>query len=107
MWNEAACRGADIEVFFVDPSDRGALDRAKAVCARCEVRAACLDYAIRQGIADGVWGGLTPSERHALRAGTRRRGAAITLRASRVGAGGDRSGEPLGGPGDLNPLARP
>jgi WhiB family redox-sensing transcriptional regulator len=31
---------------------------AKAVCARCLVRAECLAFAVENGITEGVWGGL-------------------------------------------------
>jgi hypothetical protein len=36
---------------------------AKAVCARCEVRVECADYALRAREPYGVWGGLTEEER--------------------------------------------
>ena len=39
---------------------------AKAVCQQCAVRDACLAYAIREDIRDGVWGGATPQERKQL-----------------------------------------
>jgi hypothetical protein len=40
---------------------------AKRVCGRCPVRRECLTSALvseSSGLAAGVWGGLTPSERH-------------------------------------------
>jgi hypothetical protein len=40
---------------------------AKRVCGRCPVRRDCLTSALvseSSGLAAGVWGGLTPSERH-------------------------------------------
>ena len=39
---------------------------ARQVCSACPVRQACLDYAITNRIAYGVWGGLTGRERRAL-----------------------------------------
>jgi WhiB family redox-sensing transcriptional regulator len=44
---------------------------AIAVCAACPVRAACLEWALRNwGIGQfGVWGGTVPAEREILRAG--------------------------------------
>lgn len=45
-----------------DPSE------ALALCGRCPVRAACLDYALDHE-QHGVWGGTTPAERRALRGG--------------------------------------
>ena len=40
--------------------------KAKAICARCPVRDACLAYALDTGEAFGVWGGLTEDERRAM-----------------------------------------
>jgi WhiB family transcriptional regulator, redox-sensing transcriptional regulator len=37
----------------------------KAICGRCAVREECLEYAVSQGIEHGIWGGLSPRERHA------------------------------------------
>ena len=39
---------------------------AKAICAGCPVRDACLAYALDTGEAYGVWGGLSEDERRAL-----------------------------------------
>jgi WhiB family redox-sensing transcriptional regulator len=70
-WRQcAACRDENPELFFpvsdVGPGARQA-DRAKAVSARCPVRAQCLEYALDSGIDDGVLGGTTAVERRALR----------------------------------------
>lgn len=37
--------------------------KAKAVCQRCPVRGPCLDYALRNSIRYGIWGGLNQEER--------------------------------------------
>jgi WhiB family redox-sensing transcriptional regulator len=67
-WRElAACRGTDLEVFF--PGRGESAGPARLVCAACPVRQACLDYAITNRIAYGIWGGLTERERRALRSG--------------------------------------
>lgn len=34
-------------------------------CERCDVRRPCLDYALREHIDIGVWGGLTERQRRA------------------------------------------
>ena len=65
-WQElAACRGTDLEVFF--PGRGESAGPARRVCAACPVRQLCLDYAITNRIAYGIWGGLTERERRALR----------------------------------------
>ena len=67
-WRElAACRGADLEVFF--PERGESAEPARQVCAACPVRQPCLDYAITNRITHGIWGGLTERERRALRSG--------------------------------------
>jgi len=65
-WRElAACRGSDLGVFFPERGETAG--PARRVCAACPVRQPCLDYAITNRIAYGVWGGLTERERRALR----------------------------------------
>ena len=71
--SRAACQGEWGALFFPPmrlekKSVRTAREqRAKQVCSGCEVRAECLDHAIRNGERYGVWGGLTDVERHHLR----------------------------------------
>jgi WhiB family transcriptional regulator, redox-sensing transcriptional regulator len=61
----AACRDrADISWF---PEVGESTGPAKAACATCPVRRACLDYAIAHDIDEGVWGGLSRPERRAAR----------------------------------------
>ena len=61
---EALCRGADPEQFF----QRGKRKSRPAIqiCERCQVRQQCLEYALREGIELGVWGGLTSRQRRAV-----------------------------------------
>ncbi len=71
-WRDwAACRGADLDLFF--PGRGESAESARRVCARCPVREPCLDYALRHGITHGIWGGLAERDRRALR--SRRAGA--------------------------------
>ena len=66
-WRElAACRGTDLDVFF--PERGESAGPARQVCARCPVREPCLEYAVRNRITHGVWGGLTERERRPLQA---------------------------------------
>ena len=63
----AACRGADLSVFF--PGRGESAEPARQVCAGCPVREPCLDYALSHGITHGIWGGLAERDRRALRVG--------------------------------------
>jgi WhiB family redox-sensing transcriptional regulator len=45
------------------PSTGESAKEAQAVCERCLVRVECRDYAMRRGITQGVWGGLTGPQR--------------------------------------------
>jgi WhiB family transcriptional regulator, redox-sensing transcriptional regulator len=69
-WSLGACSSADPELFFPisesGPSRRE-LSAAKAVCARCQVRRQCLDYALAAGPLHGVWGGTGEEDRRLLR----------------------------------------
>ena len=62
---DAACRDLDTAVFF--PETDEAVAAAKAVCASCPVREACLDFALITRQDDGVWGGLDETERRRVR----------------------------------------
>jgi WhiB family transcriptional regulator, redox-sensing transcriptional regulator len=69
-WSRAACSTADPELFFPISSSGPALRhvaRAKAICAGCEIRRECLNYALEAGPVQGVWGGMTEAERQLLR----------------------------------------
>jgi WhiB family redox-sensing transcriptional regulator len=68
--HKAACRAEDPELFFPAGTSGPAIEQmneAKAVCRRCPVSSACLNYALTTGQNDGVWGGMTEAERRALR----------------------------------------
>jgi WhiB family redox-sensing transcriptional regulator len=67
----AACREMGPEPFFpAGERDDAAVAQTTAatqVCARCSVRLHCLTYAFVANPEDGIWDGLGPSERRALR----------------------------------------
>jgi WhiB family redox-sensing transcriptional regulator len=64
-WRQrAACRGVDADIFY-PVSDDGS-EEAKAVCASCSVRQACLEYSLAAREREGVWGGLTERERRRI-----------------------------------------
>ena len=65
-WQERAlCAETDPEAFF--PEKGGSTREAKRICAGCEVRAECLEYALAQDERFGIWGGLSERERRRLR----------------------------------------
>jgi WhiB family transcriptional regulator, redox-sensing transcriptional regulator len=63
--DKGACRGIDPEIFYpADDDDPG--EAAKAVCAECAVRQACLEHALSSREKEGVWGGATERERRRM-----------------------------------------
>ena len=42
------------------------IENAKGLCAVCPIREQCLEFALANNEAYGIWGGLTPSERSAI-----------------------------------------
>jgi len=59
-----ACHGLDPAIFFPDEEDEAEI--AKEICAECDVRIACLEYALASRERDGVWGGATERERRRI-----------------------------------------
>ncbi|MGQ0718787.1 MAG: WhiB family transcriptional regulator [Pseudonocardiales bacterium] len=65
-WQERAlCAQTDPEAFF--PEKGGSTREAKRICAGCEVRAECLEYALAFDERFGIWGGLSERERRRLK----------------------------------------
>lgn len=65
-WQEQAlCAQTDPEAFF--PEKGGSTRDAKRICVGCEVKGACLEYALEQDERFGIWGGLSERERRRLR----------------------------------------
>ena len=69
---DGLCREREPSFFF--PSDGVGVDRARRVCAECPVKEPCLEYALRNRIEHGVWGGASERERRRI---LRRRRAAV------------------------------
>jgi WhiB family redox-sensing transcriptional regulator len=64
-WRQsAACRGVDPEIFYPASEEEALV--AKAVCASCAVREACLEFALASRERDGVWGGATEKDRRRM-----------------------------------------
>ena len=62
---DALCAQTDPEAFF--PEKGGSTRDAKRICASCEVRAECLEYALQNDERFGIWGGLSERERRKLK----------------------------------------
>jgi len=63
--DDALCAETTPDAFF--PQNGSPATVALAICAACGVRAQCLEYALTNGLHDGIYGGLSPSARRKLR----------------------------------------
>lgn len=75
------CAERPPSLFF--PSDGVGVEVARRICAGCQVREQCLEYALKNRIDHGVWGGA--SERERRRILRRRRLEAEARRRTRSG----------------------
>lgn len=65
-WQERAlCAQTGADFFFPEPGS--SVREAKRICGMCEMRTACLEYALSNDERFGVWGGLSEKERLRLR----------------------------------------
>ncbi len=83
-WRSAgACVSADPDLFF-PISSAGLGERqiaeAKMICAGCQVRQECLDFALAHDQVYGIWGGTTPEDRQRERRRKRRAAAAAAAK---------------------------
>jgi WhiB family transcriptional regulator, redox-sensing transcriptional regulator len=72
---QGKCREVHPSVFF--PSDGVGVDIARQICQDCPVKTPCLEYALRNRIDHGVWGGASERERRRI---LRQRRVSATLR---------------------------
>lgn len=73
-----ACLAADPDLFFPISATGPAaqqISRAKIICAGCEVRKECLEFAVSHDQMYGIWGGTTPEDRQRARRRLRRAAA--------------------------------
>jgi WhiB family transcriptional regulator, redox-sensing transcriptional regulator len=64
-WQDRArCAEVGGDPFFPELGETA--EAAKRVCATCEVRVECLDFAVGNGIGFGVYGGMDERERREL-----------------------------------------
>jgi len=62
--HEGSCRHVAPETMF--PSDTAGVTRARQVCADCPVKQQCLEFALTNRLAQGVWGATSERERRRL-----------------------------------------
>ncbi|MFI7407861.1 WhiB family transcriptional regulator [Streptomyces sp. NPDC049627] len=62
---QALCAQTGADFFFPEPGS--SVREAKRICGMCEMRSACLEYALNNDERFGVWGGLSEKERLELR----------------------------------------
>lgn len=71
-WREdALCAQTDPTIFFPERSSEGT-HAAKKICQACPVQTECLQFALDNDEPHGIWGGMAPRTRNALK----RRGSA-------------------------------
>lgn len=64
--DQAACADMEPELWFPVSTETSS-PVAKATCISCPVRLECLSYAMQTYQRDGMWGGVTPKNRRAIR----------------------------------------
>ena len=62
---EALCAEVGPDMFF--PEKGGSTKDAKRVCAACDVRLQCLEYALKRDEHFGIWGGVSERDRRKMR----------------------------------------
>jgi WhiB family redox-sensing transcriptional regulator len=58
------CKDEPPSLFF--PNDGVGVEIARQLCATCPVKEPCLEYALRNRIDHGVWGGTSERERRRI-----------------------------------------
>jgi WhiB family redox-sensing transcriptional regulator len=62
--SDGACVDEDPDLWF---PEKGKPTEAKLICACCQVRDRCLDYAIEHNEVHGIWAGTTEKDRRRIR----------------------------------------
>ena len=75
-WDQAACRGLDTELFFIEEGNIAAAMQPtlREVCNSCPILDQCFDYAINESpTVYGFWAGTTTRDREKYRSSARKR----------------------------------
>lgn len=62
-WHQAACKGADVNIFYPAIGGTTTYTKALRLCAKCPVRIECLTEALDTDTEYGMRGGMTPRQR--------------------------------------------
>lgn len=65
--SDALCAQTDPELFFPEKEDVGKGLMAKKICQECSLIKECLSEALLGDVAEGIWGGTAPRDRHWMR----------------------------------------
>ena len=63
----ANCASTDPDLFFPESGESVIIPTVVAICAACDIKTECLDYALRTDQEYGVWGGATQTQLAQLR----------------------------------------
>lgn len=64
---QASCATADPEAFFLDGPPTVESRLAQKICSMCPEQEPCLQWALDTGEEYGIWGGVQPRDRRAMR----------------------------------------
>ena len=65
-YGEPACAQSDPEEWF--PEKGGSYGHARKVCGQCPLKDPCLQFALLNNEAHGIWGGVAPRTRRKMAA---------------------------------------
>ena len=60
---DALCQEMPPDLWFPEAKGESVTNDVIAICASCPVAGACLEYALRTGQTEGIWGSTTPKQR--------------------------------------------
>ena len=61
---DGKCADLNPSLFF--PSDGKGVEVAKKICSTCDMKIPCLEYALRNRVDHGVWGGASERQRRRI-----------------------------------------
>ena len=67
FWEGALCAEVDPELFFPRKGQYLEAQNAKRLCNKCELKAKCLEFALKDPELKGIWGGTSEPDRFKIR----------------------------------------